>query len=49
MANTPNYIIHVDILNSVILFLLEGLRLAKALAMLNITLQLHLRIICDVP
>ena len=39
MADTPNYIIHVDILNSIILYLLEGLRLAKALVMLNITLQ----------
>ena len=38
MADTPNYIIHVHILNSIILYLLEGLRLAKALVMLNITL-----------
>ena len=38
MADTPNYIIRVDILNSIILSLLEGLRLAKALVMLNITL-----------
>ena len=45
MTDTPNYIIHVDILNSIILYLLEDLSLAKALVML----QLHLRIICDVP
>ena len=37
MADTPNYIIHVDILNSIILYLLEGLRLVKALVMLIIT------------
>ena len=37
MANTPNYIIRVDILISIILYLLEGLRLAKAIAMINIT------------
>ena len=45
MADTPNYIIRVDILNSIILYLLEGIRLAKALVML----QLQLRIICNVP